>query len=524
MSNKKKEYVITSNGSEAKRSDCRKIDGVYYLLGKVNVKDSGQCYPITDSEGKIVYYRSTNPKLIWDCELEQYVIKTNQINGIVDYLPKEGKFELGYFTPNVYRNIDFRQYSDNHGYGSIINCIDESVPKKAGLVYNPFEYGWCKPNQMRQIKDSIIIAVDEGYRKNNYNGFQEHYNSSEHNMFGIMQETYDKYIVKKPTSPFDKYFNEQTIGIEIETSGGNIPKPDLFKYGLMPLKDGSIVGHEFTTTIIKNKYFETLKGIFDSVSKNTATNQNCSLHYHFGNVKKGKEFVVALWFLYSRMEANLETFCPPYKRNLSYLSNKRLTSGSGRGAKDHCKRLPCLFSEFKATNTSEIQSAFDNILRFLNQGRSPECVSSKELLYRHVSEGRPKWDYEARYYVINLIPFLFERKQTIEFRFHSGTVNFYKAFAWALMCSAILQYAELNIEKILEGKEKIRIIDIINIFRDGSPEGNFISEWLNEYYINRSVRYQTLYVVNDLFGKEFQNDNSFEFKNKNGVCPLTFKL
>lgn len=515
---KKITTVITSSGQEALITKCKKIEGIYYLVGNNKIKDSGQCYIIKDSSGKETVYRAKNAKLIWDYELAEYTIKESQIYGIVDFV--NGSFIEGFFTPNIYKNIDFR----NGESSSIIPAINYDVIKKSGHEYDSFTYCWYKKGNNHSFERRHVNAIEEGYRKVNYPGFAEFYNAADHTMMKTLQETYDLYIKNKPDSPFDKYFNEYTIGAEVETCGGSVPRNDLFKYGLMPLRDGSIVGHEYTTCVIKNKYFATFSELFTSLQENCATNQNCSLHYHFGNIKKTKEFVVAFWFLYSRLEQNLETFCPPYKRNLQYLASKRVSGGTSRGAKDHCKRLPVLFKEYKAKDNKEVLLAYNRILNFLNQGVYPTLVDEKNLIYKHSQEGRNKWDYESRYYSVNLIPFLFERKQTIEFRFHSGTVNFYKSFAWALVCNALIQYAELNIEKILEGVEKIQLKDIFSVYRDDSKEGNFIYNWLNEYYENRSERFQELYIVNDIFGKEFVKDNSFVFKNKEGICPLTFKL
>ena len=68
--------VVTHDLSEAKASECRKIDGAYYKLGNVNVKNSGQCYIIknwSDSSSETVV-RAGNNMLIW-CETRKQYCK-----------------------------------------------------------------------------------------------------------------------------------------------------------------------------------------------------------------------------------------------------------------------------------------------------------------------------------------------------------------------------------------------------------------------------------------------------------------
>jgi len=507
---KNNDFVITNTGEKVPRNKCRKIKEVYYKMGVKNEKDSGECFELFNpNTEKTAWFRKNNPDVIWDYSKNEYCIKTNQILGLVDFNEKTG-FVEGYFVPDIYTNIVFESKT----------AINENIIKKAGLAFESFTGRFLKPSEFN--KKRFELGIVEQYDKINYKTLKEFYNSADHTFFNEMQKMYDHWKNKNfKESVFDKYFRNFTIGVEIETSGGNIPENKLYQLGLLPLRDGSIKGHEYTSVIIKDKQFDTFKNIFTETKENCSTNQNCSLHYHFGNIKKSKAFTVAFWMLYYRLQDSLEVLCPPYKRDLMYLTNKRVNSGgSGRnGVKDHCKKMPSLFNKSKITNIDE---AFNIILMFLNEGSQPTCVSQRELLFKHIKDGRQKWDFENRYYAVNLIPFLFESKQTIEFRYHSGTVNFYKAFAWALICSALLQYAELNIEKILEGKEKIQLTDVINIFNDKTEEGIFITDWLNEYINYRSLLYQKMVINHDIFGKEFIEDNTFQLKFQ-GLCPLTFQ-
>lgn len=501
--------VITVTGDSFPRSQCRKIEGCFYKLGDVKKQNSGDCYEITH-DGKTTVYRAKNPNLIWDYTDNCYCLREDKhINGIVDFDAKTKRFINGYFQLNIYNNI----------FMSGQRVISAEPLRKAGMSFNPMKNVWESSIFVQKAYSST--AINEGISKIIYESFSDSfYSTSEHSFFKKSQQLADDWAEKNiADSVFDRFFDRYTIGVEAETCAGNIPENYLFRTGLLPLRDGSIVGHEFTSTVIGSKYFGRFKEIFEQLSKNCFTNQNCSLHYHFGNIPKSKEFTVSLWMLYYRLQDSIESLCPPYKRDLHYLTKKRVSSGTANGIKDHCKRLPNLFPSLKITNIDE---AFDMLLTFFNDNQLPAKSNSSNLIFKHRKEGRPKWDYEARYYAINFIPFLFEEgKQTIEFRFHSGTVNFYKAFAWALICSALLQYAEINMERIFEGKEKIRLIDVISVLNDGTPESNFLVLWLSEYISERSLSHQKLVIKNDIFGKEFYDDNNYTFT-VNGMSPLNY--
>jgi len=59
--------------------------------------------------------------------------------------------------------------------------------------------------------------------------------------------------------------------------------------------------------------------------------------------------------------------------------------------------------------------------------------------------GEHKWMINSRYHIINLVPFLFGKRGTIEFRVHPPTLNPIKAINWLFICNAILKFA--NIQK-----------------------------------------------------------------------------
>jgi hypothetical protein len=508
IKNNKKTMVITAGGLSKPINECKKINQVYYFVGNNKVKDSGECYRIT-VDGVETYYRSGNSNLIWDFEEKTYCFKTPQhVLGVIGFNKITGNFETGFFKVDKSLNI----------FGPNGIFYSEEEMNKAGLYWD-YLTGRFSDKKVEMNAATIRSMFDGGYKKINYMSFpKDVYNAAEMptKEIDIIKNQWLEKNGKK--SVFDKYFFDYTLGAEIETSAGMIPENLLFRYGLLPLKDGSIANHEYTTTIIKDFPFFLLSKIFEATNKYTVANQYCSLHYHIGGAPRTKEFVVAFWSLYYRLQGTLDTLMSPYKRDLNFLANKIVGNGNNRGAKDHCKPIPCFYDPLKIN----VEETFDNIINFLNDGEMPRVINEKNLNFQHRREGGHKWDFESRYYSVNLLPFLFERKQTIEFRLHVGTTNFDKSFAWLMICIALIEFAKRHTDIILAAKEKIRLTDIVEIFDDGTREGNFLMSWLKEYIRFRSERYNKLIIRHDSYGDEFTNDYKFRFS-LNGSHPLTFK-
>lgn len=485
--------VIAVDGVEYPREKCRKIAGQYYLLGSIDKKDSGHVIKVGE-----IYYRigkfAINPQYLWDDASNKY----QPIGFLSPYLISLNPLVQGYTSAKL-------NAINLHNYGEVyINESVESFIQKNNLSYHidPQRGSVCWANLTTKQIDAMIQDLQQRNHK------KIHYREYPTEIYNIAE--YPKEFMKPPKgtfakSAFDRFIKNYSFGIEIETSGGHFPEIALSTFGLVPLKDGSITGHEYTTVPLNYKGLSHgvnyIKQLFDQMSKTTVANQQCSLHYHFGNIPKTKEFVVALWHLYSRLQSELDDIMPPYKRNLRYLAQKP------GGPKDHCARIMNLDIK-KGTDEN-----FKKILKFLNEGDIPDLQSNG--IYRHSREGRAKWDYESRYVSLNLIPLLFDKKGTAEFRLHSGTVNSYKAINWLFICIAILEFAKEKQDLIFANKEKVILNDVIEfVFDDDTAEGDFLVRYLTEYI---SSRKETNYNINIEdrhlgVGTEFRTDNFYEFK------------
>ena len=92
----------------------------------------------------------------------------------------------------------------------------------------------------------------------------------------------DKLIDTEFKHPLAKQM-KYTFGLEFETSKGYIPEDICFRDGLIPLRDGSISGLEYSTLVLQgNSGLSMLKQQIDTLQEYTRFDKDCSLHIHFG--------------------------------------------------------------------------------------------------------------------------------------------------------------------------------------------------------------------------------------------------
>lgn len=473
--------IITYNGTEAYASDCRKIAGQYYIIGKLNERNSGQCY-VYDG----VYYRENSEKLKWDFELQSYNLTVNMVKGYTD----EG---LGYFTRNIRENFS--------AHDGLFVFRQESV----------------KPNKLYwdYLKGYYSLLPSAGRpthmpRKPTYQTLNtETYSLTDYDVSNIEKE-FNKYEFTEHM--FDKYLHNYIYGLEIETDAGWFPENLYYKLGAVPLKDGSINGTEITTLLYPPN-INLMEELFTATGTFCEANQNNSLHVNISGFKNTAEFRVALYIFYYRLQQEILAFTPLYKRDLQYFQEKK------GGPKDHCKPMESLniVRKFKtATMKQEIAEADKTIFRFLNEGVYDSTCNLETR--RHIRQGNNKWDHQNRYYALNLMPMYFGNmaNSRVEYRLHSGTVNKYKALIWILLCAAITKFVENNSTRILLGVDKITLDDVLyeTIIREDNDEERFLLEYITEY-INRRRDANTKYVMRhngSIYGDEFSKDSSFAFE------------
>lgn len=221
---------------------------------------------------------------------------------------------------------------------------------------------------------------------------------------------------KDPLGKHLKY----TFGLEYETSMGVIPEELCFRDGLIPLRDGSITGNEYTSTVLSGEEgLGMVKQEVATLKKYTIFNQDCALHVHMGGYPLDRKALFVLYQIVWMLERQLYNGLIPRDS-----FNTAKYKGSG---KDYCKKLP---------ENNDFNSIFKyfTTLNYFGSFTQP-----------HPSDPQRdrKWQISGRYYALNLINmFCYKGPKTIEFRFLRPSFNFRKIRFWIAVFNAILIYSE----------------------------------------------------------------------------------
>lgn len=237
-----------------------------------------------------------------------------------------------------------------------------------------------------------------------------------------------------------------TFGLEFETSMGYVPQIELIKKGLIPLRDGSISGIEYTTVVMNNdgKGLNLLKEQLDLLKEYTLFNKECALHIHFGGYPITPKHLFSLYKVFSASSTFIANHANEAVFNTSmYKANK----------KDYCMMLPPF-------------STFDELYEFLSDGKKFDG----DLYAPHPDdiEGERKWQIHTRYYALNLINAMFYNKsKTIEFRFLRPSYNFNYIYTWI----AILNYL---LSKSIEIADSVDTLDELEqLFSNNRKSGSY---------------------------------------------------
>lgn len=247
--------------------------------------------------------------------------------------------------------------------------------------------------------------------------FPKHYEAVEN--FKLFKDA-QKVLDESKEYPLAKHL-KYTFGVEFETSMGYVPQDLCFRDGLIPLRDGSISGIEYSTVVLKgNKGLALLEQQLETLKTYTKFNKECALHFHFGGFPVNSVSIYALYCLWYVVENDLMR--RNYLPSLSFNTDEYKANG-----KDYCKRLPpyCSFEEmYKAITTRKYYGS---------------------LVQPHPAdiEKRAKWNIKSRYYGLNLVNMVcYKGPKTVEFRFLRPSFNLKKITLWMYIFNGVLKQAE----------------------------------------------------------------------------------
>lgn len=288
-----------------------------------------------------------------------------------------------------------------------------------------------------------------------------------------------KGIKLKENNIYPNVFNKYTYGIEIETSAGDVGDQELARYGFTTVYDGSIQGHEIVSMPLKCGQLSALREFFEKLKGCARINSSCSLHIHVGNIPRTSENLCRLYDIFYKLQDELWTLIPYYKRESSYLRNSN---------KDYVKSLV------------KMDVSVEKIMAFFGLGNI--TFSNISDLNRFFNEHR-KWNIDGRYHAINFINYICNPAGTIELRLLQSTFNWELVQTWIFLNTIIIDYALNN--NIIGSKTKVSITDIINSYTDidASFKDRLIKniERIKNFYFNA-------YVSKTDFTKNLENIDS----------------
>jgi len=465
-----KQFVKTIDGTIEKRSKTRKIDGKFYIKGVQTVQVDGQ------------WHRINNGKIIYDMDTNTWI-----------------KSSSGLFS-NVKHKIIIQEMDNKYVYGiKRVNDPDFLFDLYVGVPSNAVHIGSVETIEevnklgFRSSKsDFFYYKRPEGLTNNNFllhlnrkgvpvYKFPLQYNFSPENVSyqrSILSRHSKKSVKAKLKSSkqntLNYFLNKFTFGLEFETASGAMPISTLINTGLIPLRDGSIKGHEYVTSpLSKGVGVANLIGICKELDKNTTVDQNCSLHVHVGGFTLTKIETVALYYLCVRLQNEIHEMIAPFKRDYAFLSKKD---------KDHTQLLNAfslnsnsIIKDDGKVNNTELSKYLDRIWAFLTSGYASDHPDYGFNKFQHPLARSQKWNQPMRYFWVNMMPVLFNpgNNRTVEFRCHQATNKHFMVIPWLILCVSLIKYTKSNAKYILNNKNKISIKDIIDGISNNFDDKNY---------------------------------------------------
>jgi hypothetical protein len=442
--------------------------------------------------------------MIYDYELKRMTEgdSYNLLNGIVDVDPATGVETYGMFSPNPYNNVTV---VTNRGArrtcinGDLLNNKFYKEDPDTGTIYSAAEYGRTFGNGVVRRK----VSVDNSHAPYNV--------EDNRGVFETARKLHDEYNfpVDRDIRLAAKHIKGLTFGAELETILGQVPQYIMNRNGLIICKDGSIRGEDgyypaeyVTIPLSEAKGIQTLRNAANEISKRCEIDIKCSYHLHIGGIKPDRLFLVSLFKLCTKIQNDVFKMFPLYK-----------LKPEGIKSKNYCKKLPPILGPFlKGTDfNSYINSTYTDIFCFLSGGIRPD--EEFNITNKRNPWGENKWNIKTRYYWVNFINLIFHKRQTIEFRLHTPTLNSDKVINWLFMCSAIIKYAETYPQRCISD-ESISFIDVLSYYGNSrrTEYAQQLSNNLISYYENRCEIFKKDRQARDLTSShELLSDKQFEF-------------
>lgn len=298
-----------------------------------------------------------------------------------------------------------------------------------------------------------------------------------------------------------------SFGLEVETISGHLPEHMQYRAGTVICRDGSLtiagtdqIGAEYVTVPMKGtKGVANIQYLMTELQKRCEMDLKCSMHIHFGGFSTDRGYLVALYNLSYQIQDELFKMFPFYK-----------TQPEGIKSKNYNQKVTDLFKNIKYFDYKNyVDTCYKKLFHFLAGGINPNRKFNRR--EKHHPAGS-KWNIASRYYWINFNNAIFSKRNTIEFRLHTPTLNYMKTVIWLFMCNAIIRFAEKHEAELIKGDKKFTLKDVFFYYSDKGATGDFVANYLWEYYKHRVELFQKDYKAGDYISKwDIVEDHKFTF-------------
>jgi len=492
---KKQKLVKTVGGGMAPPSVCVKISNKYHI------KDV-DCVLVDDE-----WVAHSNKFLRFDSRSQMWRLANKHMlyHGVVAI--NDGVLQMGYYSPCVYTQCLVKSTFERDNEDASWRANVSDVMSSELFKNNPDYIEIYESDQQTFIskQDAIRLRIKPG-RKSVFAFNNQGYNIEECLDFHSKEKLYKESIIPIDNSvkKMSKILGDVTFGVEVETTLGILPRQLCNKLGIVICKDGSInYSPEYTSVKYSGeKGMQALKILFEELEPRTITNESCSLHYHFGNIRTDREFLIALHKLYYNIQGELFLMFPYYKREHYGLKKK-----------NYNQQLPNIISNynFSQNNYKEfVNIQYNKLYSWTNDGQNA-CIDFNRKNNNHV-KGNQKWNISKRYSICNFVNMMFSQRRTIEMRLHHGTTNKTKALNWFFICLATIKFAEKYSTKILT--DQWFEYDLKSILHDIYPNTSTrpIADYLGAYIDNRRKFHEDCFNLGDKLSKaEYSKEQNFTF-------------
>lgn len=368
--------------------------------------------------------------------------------------------ELGYADKKIYTDLFLINGVIYNG-----NYEDETIKEYFGFDES---CGFYKPIQLLNTASLIPGSGEFPY------SFVRNYEAMD--SFEIFS---GRQIVKDKTKKYwaTKYLENFSFGFEFETSGGYIPQMECYRNGLIPLRDGSITGLEYSTVVLSgNDGLNLLHQQLEQLRTHCKFDKECSLHIHVGGYPITKQSIFVLYKVAKMFEKKITPYMPKWTYSTRYYKANR---------KDYCKKLWDDVSTFEDLFLTIAEHSF-------NGSFHDEHPADPD---RH-----HKWQIHSRYRWMNLVNILcYEEAKTVEFRFLRPSFDETKIIFWLLLLTGMMRYA-LTLQTITNQEELNKELESFTL-----------SRFINKVFEQKDAKQMKLFLKDLRKGVEEQTANDDYF-------------